>query len=124
MREIKFRAWDLRNNKWFHQDLFIMTNAGFYPDFREFDDDQSLWDHEFDLMQYTGLTDKNGVEIYEGDIILRRYYSPMFKQNLETKMAIEWNERDTSFGLWKEKIQYVEVIGNIYENPELLEGAE
>ena len=55
MRELKFRAWDKRNNKWFHQDLFYVSNAGFYSDFRELDDGNSLFDYEYELMQYTGL---------------------------------------------------------------------
>lgn len=127
MREIKFRAWDLRNNKWFHQDLFIMTNAGFYPDFREFDDGQSLWDHEFELMQYTGLKDKNGVEIYEGDICKLGYALSVVEYQV-SQFVLKQNTAELypnilSFEAYKNTVSE-EVIGNIYENPELLEVAE
>lgn len=77
--------------------------------------------------QFTGLTDKNGKEIYEGDIILAGYY--------KWKSKVVWDEKCARFiGLTNDKdvnIVYVdmvdkddksavEVIGNIYENPELL----
>jgi len=74
------------------------------------------------LMQYTGLHDKNGIEIYEGDIVC------IWKEN----KVIEWDEHVAGFS-WKncQMKEYLmfrkliakdaEVIGNIYENPELLE---
>jgi uncharacterized phage protein (TIGR01671 family) len=73
------------------------------------------------LMQYTGLKDKNGVEIYEGDVVEAKGY-------YQDKYIIEWvydgweifDGKDgvvADFDEWEK----LEVIGNIYENPELLE---
>ena len=72
------------------------------------------------IMQFTGLLDKDGKEIYEGDICKAKYAG---SSEREYKNKIEWNESECSFSfanapLWAwEKI---EVIGNIYQNPELI----
>jgi len=88
-------------------------------------------DDELIYMQYTGINDKNGVEIYEGDIVL-------FTDNIKIKgstshiSVIEWREELSGFHFHTDCIgcytinhsqvtKYdVEVIGNIYENPELV----
>ena len=75
------------------------------------------------LMQTTGLEDKNGVEIYEGDIV--KYFR-------KGNSVIEWKDggfiikrvMDGEYELMQSRIAEMEVIGNIYENPELLEVAE
>lgn len=73
------------------------------------------------LMQYTGLKDKNGKEIYESDILREKIGGKVFKY------AVIWNEECAAFGdddgqHFNDDIdaKKVEVIGNIYENPELL----
>lgn len=122
MRKINFRAWDKRNNKWIHRDTLILTNAGFYEDYREFDDGNSLFDYEYELMQYTGLKDKNGVKIYEGDIlktdevITKVHWSHSGWH--ETIIFSPLNHLNTTFPILESES---EVIGNIYENPNLLE---
>ena len=92
---------------------------------------------EIELMQSTGLKDKNGKEIFEGDIV-KRYKNPLFKAKweyqIETVVRREAglllgkyfgnNLGTISFGLPFTKSDLLEVIGNIYENPELLEGKE
>lgn len=132
-REIKFRAWDKTNKvmcdvnylkfskvQYLNVGYRVTTNG-------KTTDENSLLDDNMSgtcaLMQYTGLKDKNGKEIYESDIFVMS--DPKFKH------IIEWH--DTGFmgkqagtlgcyvGLeyWRE---IIEVIGNKYENPDLLEG--
>jgi hypothetical protein len=71
-------------------------------------------DEDYIIMQSTGLTDKNGKEIFEGDLIEVGY-------RMDYLITVEWEQETASFSesVW----QYpdgVEVVGNIYENPELL----
>ena len=74
----------------------------------------------FELMQYTGLKDKNGVEIYEGDII--------YCEECDRNSEIKWDTVSAMFSFHRPNIHdrydvstnTMEIIGNIYENPELL----
>ena len=107
MREIKFRFWNITGKT-----LFYNTQE---------DDLGWLIAHpkNYHAMQYTGLKDKNGVEIYEGDIVQHH-------DHLEAVYGIvSWDEEEAAFtpgvGLMSENKSWLEVIGNIYENPELLE---
>jgi len=126
-REIKFRAWDKINEKIVKISSLSLENKeiavkenGTYHFFRM----QNL-----ELMQYTGLNDKNGKEIYEGDII--KYKFP-YDRRLKHISPVFYMESQASYGvldIYKNGIplytmpanNYFEVIGNIYENPELLE---
>lgn len=140
MREIKFRAWSNRDKCWCG--AFSVHKSGLFTEITgarlkngvcvAYADwiDLAAQD-EITLMQYTGLKDKNGKEIYEGDVVqedIRRdkrskpimrwsvvVYSEkgMFIVECLPKSLRQWNE------LYKENDE-VEVIGNIYENPELL----
>ena len=139
MKEIKFRAWDKKEQK-----MLIVTNLdwlkeastgktkesseGYFGDNhrRKF----SLDDCE--LMQYTGLKDKNGKEIYEGDILSLNYFEgdvvKVWIEYLDTLpyccTIIKYSEGDwTTLGrvMKRDGEQFTcKIIGNIYENPELL----
>ena len=131
MREIKFRAWDKNDKRIFIDPQmidFYNKKIGYMQYQTEYIPDTSysipVGFEEFEyseLMEWTGLYDKNGEEIYEGDIfhigskkIL--YVVEWIDCGLKGRQIknISWIGLD----YWKDDI---EVIGNIYENPELME---
>ena len=109
MRAIKFRAWDKTLNK-IHSWSTIENH---------FTLEELLDTNFFEAMQYTGLKDKNGVEIYEGDIL--SYFGFEYEVTFE-ESAFGWSE-DGQFYAFAEmaidEIEKTKIIGNIYENPEL-----
>ena len=133
MRTIKFRAWDKINKKWMNGKDFPWTYTQESTPIFSFDPQgiacMNEWDCE--IIQFTGLKDKNGKEIYEGDIFQCLY---AFDGCTNHVMVVEYNEpRAGFFPRWDyEKCQQkgvsknmhdleeLKIIGNIYENPELL----
>jgi len=120
-REIKFRAWDPFHNKMItdFDGYFLDCQNGVFT-IGNIDDNNDWIDME--IMQFTGLKDKNGKEIYEGDIIKKRGMknkSVIFRKGcfklLEDTGKVEWTNN-----LENETTHYIEVIGNIYENKDLL----
>ena len=135
MREIKFRAWDKPINRWYSpvyeaydgrlEELNIGINGRLSLRTMKGNIDESIFKDRFDIMQYTGLKDKNSVEVYEGDIIDNgedtrpRVIHHGYGSNITTGL-------DTDPTLYNEYLRSedIEIIGNIYENPELLKGNE
>ena len=128
MREIKFRAWD-KNLEFMIDPGYLSLDGGglqsvFYDNC---DAEESRWEEDvrdIELMQYTGLKDKNGKEIYEGDAILLDYGRG------KRVAVVEWSNSSAGFVYHTLADSFLhpltgkpadEVIGNIYENKELLE---
>jgi uncharacterized phage protein (TIGR01671 family) len=133
-REIKCRAWNKREKKMYQADFFdefFVINQGkvgsitgdiqddgssFYVDYSRSDD--------WKVMQYNGLKDKNGEEIYEGDII--KWFDEIGENT--NLFKVEYDEAhwiivpiSEAMDGWYLGNHLLEVIGNIYENPELLQ---
>jgi uncharacterized phage protein (TIGR01671 family) len=116
-REIKFRAYSKEQNKVF---TVVKINwVSFAVWFKETDFIGNLGEHDTILLEYTGLNDKNGKEIYEGDIVALKGSTGIVKYGKHhPSFFIERN-------CYLEKYwDGLEVIGNIYENPELLNKEE
>ena len=127
MRPIKFRAWEKNMNA-----MIPVENIDFLA---KQINTNSAWRmfHEIELMQYTGLKDKNGVEIYEGDIVNITQYFGGHPYG-ETKHIIKRSKytnnlvADSESGDWRtpevsmtfRSSDDYEVIGNVYEDKELL----
>ena len=124
MREIKFRAF-VDNKMYKVVGLDLWSDSVSEHTFTIWDDDLDdsieLDATEFELMQYTGLKDKNGKEIYERDIIT-------CSNGMAYQYEVEFvfgcflgHDKATGFSKKLYDMKDLEVVGNIYENPELLE---
>jgi len=130
MREIEFRIWDVKNKKMIRfedecsDDMLMCPFTGAL-----YDSAALLFRDEFKRMQYTGLKDKNGKKMYEGDIVLWPGWDGKTYQVCYDRWGIPAlaGIKDAEGGDFKEfEMQYnatpakCVVIGNIYENPEIL----
>ena len=125
-REIKFRAW--RKNKMLGPfTLNEMLNAAAEMGFHLNAPSQVVWE------QHTGLKDRNGVDVCEGDIVNGIASAPDGPENIEFTGVVKWDLEDTGFyfeadGNWPcikhWFVDFFEKIGTIHENPELIDGKE
>ena len=137
-REIKFRAWDTEDNEIYIPEALGICKDGSYMPLRLCKDGNRAY-KPHPIMQFTGLHDKNGKEIYEGDILtsiygdgnpcaikfgeFSDYITADFASNY-TIIGFYWDEgvrKKSAFGKSIDgNMEYCEVIGNIYETPDLL----
>ena len=138
-REILFRGKRTDNGEWVEGLLFYSHGLGVYkitksngwiPSYSNPDEGEST--EYIDIIsdtvcQFTGITDKNGIKVFEGDIA--KYYNPYSKQWYI--QIVMWDKMFASFGFFTEdsewckendwlKIESIEVIGNIHDNKDLL----
>lgn len=130
MRELKFRAWSLERKCYVDVWEITFDDEGL-PGVLSFEYNGLLYKepaHNFIIEQDTGLKDKNGKEIREGDILWWEHYYGMTGECKEYTERVYWEEKDAGYvvGDWFEPLgslvyeDEVEVIGNIHENPELI----
>ena len=127
-REIKFRVWDIQNERIvddpYRFDLAQEGSVAPYVFFEDWQDDRDSTGRECYVMQYTGLKDRNGKEIYEDDNITNGsgrigrvvFHEPSGQWDV---VALTYNGNSHHFDptYWG---SHCEIIGNIHENPELL----
>lgn len=145
MSRFAFKFWHKKTNQIYPVHVMGFESERIWFEFSgsEWDEDQTVsgWSDKDDLMQWTGLTDKNGVKIFEGDVVEvftdgsgRKGYVvfedgtfclaslTQYKDRPYTEMVRMWSDGTHDwYSLEQIEQDNFEVIGNIYENPELLE---
>ena len=131
MREAKFRVWDEDAQEMIYEVGITPEGIPYsIPDNAEACDQFNYYP-SCHKMQYTGLKDENGLMIYEGDVVK---FKSVYYENKIMKAVVKFNgslgsfvfDRGDDLGPWRMEasMREIEVIGNVYQNPELLEAAE
>ena len=129
-REIKFRAWLKEEKRMIVDEQYLVplwvTNKGILRLLPNFEENyyEICNGSDYVIMQFTGLYDRNGKEIYEGDIVKKG----------DTITVCKWNSTHSCFAFYtiggfylnysKYNQKSIKIIGNIYDNPELIEKEE
>jgi hypothetical protein len=124
-RELKFRIWckgtstnvNFNKPRWIQPTDFILLK--YYRCFQDV-----IESDDFVIQQYTGLKDKNGKEIYEGDIVSGSFYDEEYRHAETIKHEVVFNNGAFNIALRNWHKPSLKVISNIFENPELLKTNE
>lgn len=145
MRTLRFRAWDTVLSRWNYSieidcygnlQEYKWNGSAFYAKYKnDYNEDSEDVSERFIICQFTGLLDKNGKEVYEGDVIKcnlnnnitkREYWHPIYKviyRGLGFTLEHIGGDLDSDTADFRFKYyskESVEVIGNTYQNPELI----
>ena len=131
MREIKFRGrsidgWLYGETIWFNEFPTLNDRQIYMPNPNDENCDElniETWSIVFDVCQFTGLKDMNGKEIYEGDIVRSKYFDTILGES-EAVGVVEFKDGVYLINNYYLHMGVCEVLGNIYENSELIDNSK
>lgn len=128
MDKLKFRVYNKKTREWYDEESLILWNGQVYESFHYLEDYMAMNPDDIHLMQFIGVKDKSGTEMYEGDLVQYLDGEFSFVGQIKRdcyKFYIEITAHDRigfiSFCDTTDGNSILEIIGNIYDNPELLE---
>jgi len=123
-RQLKFRCWDTLAKKFTYPDKgyqghYVLTLNGEFWNLQN-----GSGGDEYIVQQFTGLKDSKWVDIYEGDIVRGKFFDTEYRHLKTVNSKVVWIERYACFNIgieeWRYSGERVTIIGNIFENSELL----